>query len=390
MRRSNLIIFILFLLVAAGVVAGQFILGRSQGTFLNPQPPVNITVLYSSELEKWLVPATADFNNKNNKIGNATVHVDLTTIDDGEALQRILNGTSSPTVWIPASTTWVNLLNNQWRSNHQEDLILRSGEYGTAPLALTPMVFVMFKERADAFRTKYPNPDWNDIEQAITTPGGWQSIANHEDWGLFKYGQTSPRTSNAGLLAVALASYTYFNKTSGLTVDDLNKADYQKWMDGLASGLVTDAPPTAAQQMDDLLRYGASKYDVVSIYESLVAEQMKNAQSRFGQDFQVFYPRFNIWSDHPFSILVSDQSSAEQKDAALLFEKYLYSPPVQVDALKVGFRPANPDVPLLSNDPDNPFNRYKDQGLLVKLPRTTLADTPPGDVLTRLQSVLER
>jgi ABC-type sulfate transport system substrate-binding protein len=153
--------------------------------------------------------------------------------------------------------------------------------------------------------------------------------------------------------------------------------------------LVADAPPTAEQQMDDLLRYGPSRYDVVSIYESLVAQQIKNAPGRFADDLRVFYPRINIWSDHPYSILVSEQSTAEQKDAALALEKYLYSPPVQAQALNVGFRPANPDVPLLTGDINNPFNRYKDEGLQLRIPRIVLADIPSGDTLTRLQATMK-
>ena len=265
-----------------------------------------------------------------------------------------------------------------------------SGEYGTAPLALTPMVFVMFKDRFDTLQKKYPNIDWKEIQESVTTPGGWKDLGGDADWGRFKYGQTNPATSNAGLLAVTLATYTYYNKTGGLSSNDLADAGYRKWMQGLASGLVADAPPSAEQQMDDLLRYGASKYDVVSIYESLVAQQIKNAGPRFGQALQVFYPRLNIWSDHPFSILVSDQSTAEQKDAALLFEKYLYSPDLQLQALGVGFRPANPDVPLITNDPKNPFNQYKANGLQLRIPRTVLADTPSGDVLNQLRNVFAR
>ena len=389
MRRINLIIFVLFLLVAAAVVGSQYIFKWSRGSFINPEPPINISMLYSSELRKWLEPAADAFNSQNHKVGGQTVHVDLEVMDDGDAMQNIVNGNRKPTAWIPASTTWVNLLNNQWRANHQSDLILRSGEYGTAPLALTPMVFVMFKERADALTKNGRQVDWNEIQKAITTPGGWKDLGGNPDWGGVKYGQTNPSTSNAGLLALALATYSYFNKTSGLTTGDLDNPDYNKWIDGLASGLVADAPPTAEQQMDDMLRYGPSRYDVVSIYENLVAQQIKNAPQRF-EELRVFYPHINIWSDHPFSILVSEDSSAEQKDAALLFEKYLYSPPVQQQALNVGFRPANPDVPLITNDPNNPFNLYKSQGLQLNIPRTVLADTPSGDVLNRLQDTLGR
>lgn len=389
MRRSNLIIFILFLLIAGGVVASQFIFKWASGTFLNPAPPLSITVLYSSELRTWLQPATDAFNASKQKVGRSQVSVSIEALDDGEAMHSIASGSRVPTAWIPASTIWVNLLNNQWRANHQSDLLLRSGEYGTTPMVLTPMVFVMFAERADAF-TKTQTVDWKEIEAAVTNPGGWKALGGDENWGRVKYSQTSPANSNAGLLAATLATYTYFNKTGGLTQADLDNPDYQKWMDGLASGLVSDTPPTAQQQMDDVLRFGPSKYDVVSIYESLVAQQIKNAPGRFGTDLKVFYPHLNIWSDYPFSILVGENSTADQKDAALLFERYLYSVPVQQQALTTGFRPANPDVPLLTDDPNNPFNRYKDAGLLIRIPRTVIADTPTGDVLNRLMSVFDR
>jgi hypothetical protein len=87
---------------------------------------------------------------------------------------------------------------------------------------------------------------------------------------------------------------------------------------------------------------------------------------------------------------LGESNSAEQKDAALLFERYLYSVPLQQQALTTGFRPANPDVPLLTNDPNIPFNRYKDAGLAIRIPRTVIADTPQGDVLSRLMTVFER
>ncbi len=388
MRRRNLVVFILFLLIAGGVVASQYLFRWSRGTFLNPAPPLNISVLYSSELGAWIGPATDAFNSQKKKVGDQQVHVDIEAIDDGDAMRSILGGQRVPTAWIPASAIWVNLLNNQWRANHQTDLLLRSGEYGTTPLLLTPMVFVMFAERADAF-TKGHAVDWGDIQKAVTSPG-WKELGGDENWGRFKYSQANPTSSNAGLLAVTLATYNYFNKTGSLDPKDLGKKEYQDWMQGLAGGLVADAPPTAAQQMDDVLRYGPSRYDVVSIYESLVAQQIKNAPGRFGTQLKVFYPHVNIWSDYPYSILVSEQSSAEEKDAALLFRKYLYSVPVQQQALNTGFRPANPDVPLLTNDPNNPFNRYKDAGLDIRIPRTVIADTPSGEVLTDLMSVFGR
>jgi ABC-type Fe3+ transport system substrate-binding protein len=390
MRRRNAVIFILFLLIAGGVVASQYAFQWSRGSFLNPAPPLTVTVLYSSELRSWLQPATDQFNSQKKRVGEQTVQVQLEAVDDGEAMRGILRGSRNPTAWIPASTIWVNLLNNQWRASHQSDLLLRSGEYGTTPMVLTPMVFVMYADRAEAFTKKYSTVDWKEIQEAVTSQRGWLDLGGPEDWGRVKYSQTDPATSNAGLLAATLATYSYFNKTGGLAGSDLDDPAYQAWLDGLAGALVADAPPTAEQQMADMLRYGVSRYDVVCIYESLVAQQIKNAPGRFGTSLKVFYPRLNMWSDYPFSILVGEESTAEEKDAALLFMRHLYSPPVQQQALEVGFRPANPDVPLLTDDANNPFNRYKDAGLDIRIARTVIADTPAGNVLNRIMDTFER
>jgi hypothetical protein len=390
MRRRNLLIFILFLLIAGGVVVSQLIFQWSRGTLLNPVPPLEISVIYSSELREWLQPAADEFNRQNRKVGDQSIKVSLEAVDDGEAMRGILSGARKPTAWIPASTVWVNLLNEQWRATHQTDLLLRSGEYGTTPLALTPMVFVMFSDRAEAFTRAKPAVDWIEIQEAITTPGGWGVLGGNDGWGQVKYGQPNPSTSNAGLLAVTLASQSFFGQTTALTLNNLDDARYLAWIQGLAGGLVDQPPFTAQQQINELLQFGSSKYDVVCIYESLVVQQMKNAQPRFGTELKVFYPSLNIWSDYPFSILVGEDSSAEQKDAALVLMRYLYSPRVQEGALRAGFRPANPDVPLLTQDAENPFNKYKSAALRVNIPRTVLADIPQGNVLTRLMDVFDR
>ncbi|MDQ6695095.1 MAG: substrate-binding domain-containing protein [Chloroflexota bacterium] len=389
MLKRNLAFFLLFLAVAAGVVGSQYLFGWSKGSFLNPTPPLEISVIYSPELDVWLQPATDAFNAQKHKLGGAVVHVSIEAVEDGEALRSIDGGKRNPTAWIPASSIWVNLLNSQWRGNHESDLLLRSGEYGTTPMALTPMVIVMYAERADAFTRKYPEVGWNQIQQAVSSPGGWADLG-HPEWGQVKYSQASPTNSNAGLLAAALATYSYFGKTGGLTGADLDKADFRKWIGGLESGLVADAPPSAQQQMDDLLRYGMSRYDVVSIYESLVAQKANDANLRFGTTLKVFYPKVNIWSDYPFSTLMGEGSTADQKDAAILFKKYLYSPSVQQTALNAGFRPSNPDVPLLTNDQNNPFNKYTNIGLNIKIPRTVIADTPSGEVLNSLMRMFQR
>ena len=64
------------------------------------------------------------------------------------------------------------------------------------------------------------------------------------------------------------------------------------------------------------------------------------------------------------------------------------SPPVQQRALLHGFRPGNLDVPVVTQDSDNPFRRYHDAGVRVEVPR--MAASPDGAVLESLLQTFQR
>src|SRR6476661_1494789 len=100
MRPRNLVIFALFLLIAAGVVASQLFFQWSPGSLVNPKPPLNITVLYSAELSSWLAPSTDSFNALKKKVGDRVVQATIETLDDGSAAREIVSGKRAPTVWI--------------------------------------------------------------------------------------------------------------------------------------------------------------------------------------------------------------------------------------------------------------------------------------------------
>jgi ABC-type Fe3+ transport system substrate-binding protein len=393
MRARNVIIFVLFMLVAAGVLLWQFYFHGTLGP-LSPatpaRPPLEVSVLYASELNSWLRPAADAFNQRKVTVESTgqEVRVTLSPMDGGVAMNAILRGEQKPTVWVPEAMLWVNLLNAKWREGHDTDLLLRSGQYQATPLVLTPMVFVMWEERAQVFTQKLGKVDWDTIQQAVNTPGGWAGLGGPAEWGPFKFGETDPLRSNSGLMALTLATYSYHKKSADLTVKDLDDPAYIEWLTGLERG-VQQLADSSANQMRDMVLYGPGAFDTVAIYESLATEQIKNAEGRWGK-LHVYYPSVNIWSDHPYAILVSDETSAEMKDAALAFEDYLYSPAVQQTALRFGLRPANPDVPILTNDADNPFNKYKDYGFEAAIGRTSLVPAPPGDVLTALQNLFVR
>lgn len=388
MKPRNVIIFILFLAVAAGVILWQVLgIGKPGGLAATPLEPLRISVAYSSETQDWLTAAINDYNGRKVKVGEREVTVSMTRIEDAEAVREIASNAFTPTVWIPSSSLWVNRLNNQWRAGgNASDLILRSGEYQAAPLVLSPIVFVMYQDRADPFLKKYQRADWTTVQQAINEPGGWQAIGGDPNWQTFKLGQVNPRTTNAGLMAVTLATYSYFAgqgqaNLNSLTPQQLRDKAYNDWLISLERGVV-EFDTDARNLMNSMITRGSSQYDVVAVPENLAATQMKNAA-----DLRVFYPSINIWSDHPFGILQAG-STAEQKDAALNFQEFLYSEAQQRAGLKYGFRPANPDVPVVTDDPDNLFKKYASQGLQARPAGSRVAAVPSGEITQAIDDVL--
>jgi ABC-type sulfate transport system substrate-binding protein len=115
--------------------------------------------------------------------------------------------------------------------------------------------------------------------------------------------------------------------------------------------------------------------------------EMPRAVGRW-EPLRVFYPSVNIWSDHPACLLDAADATPEQRQAAAQLVDHLMSPAVQQRALRRGFRPGNLDVPVVTQDSDNPFHRYRDTGIRVDVPR--VAASPDGAVLEALLQTFQR
>jgi hypothetical protein len=331
MRRRNLILFVVFLLVAVAVVVGVYFgfLRQQRGTALNPLPELRVQVVYATEEGDWMRSAAERFNEEEHELNGQRIVVELVGLDSGDALFQIKNGEIQPTAWSPASMLWVNLLNAEWRTANGTDLVMRVGQYQATPLVLSPMVFVMWEDRAEVFTQALGDPDWTVVQQAVDAEGGWNDLGGDANWGHVKFGQTDPVYSNSGLTAVMLATYSYHDKTRGLAVDDVVDSGYQSWILPLWRSVVGGYDRSSADLMNHMILYGPSTYDIIMVYENLVASQMKNAPGRWGSTLRVFYPELNLWNDHPFSVLLADWTTADQKDAALEFQRYLLSEEIQ-------------------------------------------------------------
>lgn len=360
--------------------------GQGPGT-ARPAPPVEVTeisFLYSTEKREWVEAVAAGFQRE-----HPSIRVNLVGRGSIEAAQMILDGREKPTVWSPADSAVLGMLESDWAAEPlRGPLFARDGEEAPQSLVITPLVFVVWEDRARVLLKANEGRaiSWKTIHQAVSSNQGWPAIGGKAEWGFVKLGHTDPTRSNSGLQALLLATLEYYGKRSGLTVGDLLDAKYQEWIRELERG-VTRFEPSTGTFMMDMVRFGPSKYDIAVVYENLAITHIASAQGRWG-NLKVYYPPLTLWSDHPAAVLQGPWVTPRQKEAARQWLAYLRSQPAQEQALTFGFRPANPKVPIKTADPANPFTRLAEHGIQVDVPPA--AEEPEGPVVRTLLTMWTR
>lgn len=357
---------------APGGTAGAAAPGVSAGA----AGEVEIGIAYGTEKERWLQAAVARFAAADAGRG---VHIDLIPMGSLEGAQAVLGGDRRIHVWSPASALYTDAFTQEWQLQHNRAPFLRQES-----LALSPMVFVMWKERYDAFIARYHELSWKTLGQALAETSGWQAIAGKPEWGLFKLGHTHPNESNSGLATLLLMAYDYHGKLRGLTLRDILDPGFDGWQQSFERA-VSGLSNSTGNLMRDMVLKGPSVYDAVVVYESVAIDYLKNAEGRWGE-LHVDYPRRNFWNDNPYYILDAPWSSAAQREAAGRFLDFLLTEPVQREALAHGFRPGNPAVPV--RFAGSPFVDYERFGLRIDV--GAICAPPPAEVIHNLLAAWER
>ena len=377
-------LFVALFIIACVVGAYYLFLGKkaadnareTASTLLGGGPKVEIGIAYGTEKQRWMEWAVAEFGNTSE---GKRIAIDLIPMGSLEGAHAILNGDKRINVWSPASATYKDLFVQEWQIKYPDNPIVKEEQ-----LALTPMVFVVWDERYQAFKAKYGTMDLRTVHNALQEKTGWAAIANKPDWGLFKFGHTHPNQSNSGLMSIVLAAYTFHKKTKDLTVSDVVSGDFQQWLGELeraTSGLSN----STGNMMKEMVLKGPSSYDAMLVYEAVAIDYLKNAEGRWGQ-LRVIYPEYNAWNDNPYYIINAPWSTPDQRKAADTFLQFLLSEPIQREALKHGFRPANTNVPI--KFPESPFVQFAANGVQVDLQK--ICDPPRAEVVNNLLASWQR
>ncbi len=240
----------LFVLVLIGALAGGgFMLSRkapdqsaAASSHAIPKEQVEINFAFGTEKQKWIEWAIAEFAKEP---GGKMVTVKSQAIGSLEGARQSINEAKKMHLFSPGSSVVKDVLVTEWQTRFGKNPILREES-----LALTPMMFIAWKDRKEAFALKYPLMSFDTVAQALGEQTGWGGIANKPDWGFFKFGCPDPANSNGGLLTLALMAHGHFGKTKALANADIVDPAFQTWFNRTASNMTGLAGSSGTMMRD--------------------------------------------------------------------------------------------------------------------------------------------
>ena len=340
-------------------------------------PPLRLVLAYGSEKKTWLEEQLKAFRAGSPRTAKGrAIEVEATAMGSGEAVQAVTTGGLRPHVFSPASSLYLGLLNDAWAKRSQRAVTLApKGE----PLVLSPVIIAMWKPMAEALGWPAKALGWADLLKIHADPKGWGSVG-HPDWGRFKLGHAHPELSNSGLQAIVAEAYAGAKKRRGLTLADVESKAVRDTFASIEETVAHYGKSTGLFA-DKMLERGPAYLSAAVIYENLVIESYapKAAVPAAGAQppLVAIYPKEGtFWSDHPYAVLDAEWVGADEREAAEALLTFLREKPLQQRALAMGFRPADPAIPITA-----PVDA--EHGVDPKEPQALL-EPPSAEVLERL------
>ncbi len=244
-----------------------------------------VNLIYGSEKENWINEVTQTFNTQNNKVNGKEICVNTFTDGSGVIVKEAIASATAGANFIsakdkyksvkfwdmvsPASDIYLNVASAEFKVAQKKDLFINP-----TILVNSPVVIAMWEKVANSFG--YPQKDitWADImKRAQTDPN-------------FKFGHTSPKSSNSGLSALIAqfyaASLSKNKRLAVLNSVDVNDKTNQDFVKAIQKSMVHYGESTGFYAQS-LLYNGPSYLSAAVLYENLVIESLENVNPTFGR-----------------------------------------------------------------------------------------------------------
>lgn len=401
-NKSSLVIFILFVVVAIGILITQLVPNFANFNFggitanIN-RPTTDISIVYAPESDIYLKDVIKDFNDSFDKginpvngeklkDGDKKVKVTGKTGSSGTIRTSIVNAVNGsntsqiekPTIFSPSVGSWLQLVNYE---TGREIFTLSEA----TPTAKAPVVIAIWESRLNLIKDKNPGKEigWQELLQVLNDPQGWLSYSPTLGRKKVYYGHTDPQISSTGLstlISEFYASSKYLSRNANqeqltaATVGDPKVKDGVKSIESLIKHY-----SSRTTEFKEYIAQGPQYLDFVALEENdLIYINQGKAQSKPPEKLIALYPKEGTTiHEHPFGIVKANWVSEEQAAAAKVFTSYVTSEKVQQKVLENGFRPVNDKVAL-------GYPLTKDLGVDIDQPKTIL-NTPTPEVISAVQ-----
>jgi len=355
-KRSNGIFIIIFIIgfLIGSVSTNIIIIGAEEVT--------HISIIYGSEKASWMTIAYSDFLDYwNENHSGEKITIDLLPYGSSDSIISILNGEIFPTIWSPASSIWMPVLNTKWE-DLTGDIIPIVDIDAAVKIIYSPIVIATW----ESFNQTYDVQSLADVREL--------SINSNVN---VRMAHTDPRLSNSGFMATIMAiSAASGTASENLSISDLTNPDNQQWLKQFESSAILYGKSTGF-----LARYlqtqGPSELNIAFLYENLIRDISNTAVG--GKIIAIYPEEGTLYSDHPFCILNADWITPAQRVVANEFLNFLQKYETVVSAMEYGFRPINASIPL------NPevFN-YENSGIAFNITIPEMKTPKDGDVLLKI------
>jgi Ca-activated chloride channel family protein len=354
-RGTSIAVVALFALVCGAVLYTKLSPNTTQETPVGEARPIErpgspppatpakdtLEVLYASSdgKKEWVNDVIKTFNEKKVEINGKVVVVKAEHMRSGESRAAILAGKSKPTIWGPAGKSWIDLINQDWQTRHNQPFVPEAKD-----TVNTALVIALWKPMAEALGWPKKEIGWKDLRAVVTNPKGWSALG-HPEWGAFKFGHSHPDYSNSAMLSVISMIYAGAGKDAGMTSADMKNPQVVSLLKDIERSVVHYGE-SSSWLMDKLCNRGPAYLSAVTVYESSVVKANDKCKTKPFPLVAVYPKEGTFWETHPAGVVDAEWVTEDQKQAARMFLDFLVSPEQQAKAPKYGFRPALKDVPL--------------------------------------------
>lgn len=304
-----------------------------------PDPQaIELLLTYSSEKKEWLDGAVAAFNAARLSIADGRrITVTAIAMGSGECVDEVNQGTRKPHLISPASAAFITMGNAASQVGSGKPLV-----GATENLVLSPVVIAMWKPMAERLGWPAKAIGWADILPLATDPQGWASVGEPL-WGRFKFGHTHPEFSNSGLMALLAEIHAAVGKTGNLTSADVRTPAVQQFVTGIERSVAHYGSSTGFFA-DRMFAGGMGAFSATVLYENNIVDA---AAKNLKTPVVAIYPKEGtFWSDHPIGLVQRDWVTPAHQEAGKRFIRFLMDKPQQEAALRLGFRPGSPEIPV--------------------------------------------